>query len=144
MNKIKNFFEDIILDIKNRLFSSKYVIKGKCNRCGECCKSVLFSDENGYIKDIEGFEKLKKRNFVYSYFSPNGVVKGEGEALEGAMMFKCKHLTKNNKCGIYLIRPIFCRDYPTIDRRFIEMGGVMLDKCGFKFEADKPFKSYLK
>ena len=38
----------------------------------------------------------------------------EGDKLEGALLFKCKHL-KNNKCSIYLIRPLFCRDYPDVN-----------------------------
>ena len=143
MNKIKNFIEDIFLEIKNKFTSSKYVVKGKCKQCGQCCTCILFSNENGYVKDEETFKKMQKKHFIYKSFYPNGKVTNEGKELEGAILFKCKHL-KNNKCGIYLFRPIFCRDYPAINPQFIQMGGVTLDNCGFYFEADKPFKSYLK
>ncbi len=143
MNKIKNFIEDIILTIKNKLTSSKYIVKGKCKQCGTCCTSILFSDEKGYIKTEEDFEKLKKKHLIYNFFYPNGKVQNEGEELEGAFLFKCKFL-KNNRCSIYFIRPIFCRDYPAINPKFIEMGGKTLDNCGFYFEADKKFKDYLK
>ena len=142
MNKIKNFIEDKILEIKNKLTSSKYVVKGKCKQCGKCCSCILFSDENGYIKTDEAFKRLQKRHFIYKLFYKNGTVTNEGEELEGAYLFKCK-LLKNNRCSIYLIRPIFCRDYPSINSKFIEMGGTTLDDCGFYFEPDKKFKDYI-
>ncbi len=86
---------------------------------------------------------MQKKHLIYRFFSPNGRVKGEGEELENAILFKCKHL-KNNKCGIYLIRPLFCRDYPAVNKKFIELGGTTLDDCGFYFAPDKKFKEYLK
>lgn len=143
MNKFKNFVEDIILSVKNRLFSSKYIIKGKCRQCGECCRNILFSNENGYVKDEETFKLMQKKHLIYRFFSPNGKVTKEGDELEGAILFKCKHL-KNNRCKIYLFRPIFCRDYPAANPKFIEMGGTTLDNCGFSFGVDKSFKNYLK
>lgn len=143
MNKIKNFIEDTFLIIKNKFTSSKYIVKGKCKKCGQCCSNILFSDENGYIKDDKAFKMLQKKYFFYNLFYPNGIVQNEGEELEGAILFKCKFL-KDNKCSIYFIRPIFCRDYPAINKKFIEMGGVTLDNCGYYFEADKKFEEYLK
>lgn len=141
-NRIKNFIEDAFLSLKNKFTSSKYVIKGKCKQCGKCCTCILFSNEKGYIKNEEDFKILQKKHLIYNFFYPNGQVTGEGEEVEGAFMFKCKFL-KNNKCSIYLIRPIFCRDYPAINKKFIEMGGTTLDECGFRFEPDKKFKDYL-
>lgn len=111
--------------------------------CGRCCTCILFSDENGYIKDEETFKKMQKKHLIYRYFYPNGKVTGEGIELEGAILFKCKHL-KNNKCGIYWFRPIFCRDYPAINPEFIKMGGTTLDGCGFYFAPNKKFEEYLK
>lgn len=76
-------------------------------------------------------------------FTPNGTVVGESDELNGAILFKCKHL-KDNKCSIYFFRPLFCRDYPAINKNFIEKGGVMLDNCGYYFAPDKAFIEYLK
>ena len=134
--------EDVFLLIKNKLTSSKYVVKGKCKQCGKCCESILFSNENGYIKTEEDFKLLQKKHLVYNFFYKNGIVKGEGEDIEDALLFKCKFL-KNKKCSIYWFRPIFCRDYPAINPKFIEMGGVTLDNCGYYFEPDKKFSEYL-
>ena len=111
--------------------------------CGECCKNILFSNENGYIKNEDDFKIMQKNHLIYRFFSPNGKVQNKGEELNGAILFKCKFL-KNNRCSIYLFRPIFCRDYPSINKKFIQMGGTTLDNCGFKFEPDKKFIEYLK
>ena len=34
-----------------KFFSSKYVLKGKCKKCGACCRNILFSTKEGYVKD---------------------------------------------------------------------------------------------
>lgn len=111
--------------------------------CGKCCKNILFSNESGYVKDDETFKEMQKKHLIYKFFSKNGIVQNEGEDLEGAFLFKCRFL-KNNRCSIYFIRPIFCRDYPAINPKFIQMGGTTLDDCGFKFEPSKKFIEYLK
>ncbi len=143
MNKIKNFFEDIFLTVKNHFTSSKYVVKGKCNRCGNCCRNIIFSDENGYIKDEEVFFKLQKKTKGYKIFKPSGKITDEKGEANGALTFECKFL-KNNKCSIYFIRPLFCREYPMVIPAFIYNGGGMLEGCGFHFEVNKEFKEYLK
>ncbi len=141
---IKNFVEDIIFSIKNKLFSSKYVIKGKCKRCGACCRNILFSTQEGYIKDEEIFKKMQKKYPYYRNFKISGIVKDKKDFQNGALTFECKFISKNNKCKIYPIRPIFCRDYPNINPSLIYEGVTMLDGCGFYFDIDKKFKTYLK
>lgn len=141
---IKNFAEDIIFSIKNKLFSSKYVIKGKCKRCGACCRNILFSTQEGYIKDEEIFKKMQKKYPYYRNFKISGIVKDKKDFQNGALTFECKFISKNNKCKIYPIRPIFCRDYPNINPSLIYEGVTMLDGCGFYFDIDKKFKTYLK
>ena len=141
---IKNFVEDIIFSIKNKLFSSKYVIKGKCKRCGACCRNILFSTQEGYIKDEAIFKKMQKKYPYYRNFKISGIVKDKKDFQNGALTFECKFISKNNKCKIYPIRPIFCRDYPNINPSLIYEGVTMLDGCGFYFDIDKKFKTYLK
>ena len=72
---IKNFFEDLILDIKNKLFSSKYILKGKCKKCGACCRNILFSTSEGYVKSRDIFKKMQKQHRYYRNFKISGVVK---------------------------------------------------------------------
>ena len=127
MNKIKNFIEDIFLEINNKLFSSKYVVKGKCKKCGRCCRNILFSTQKGYIKSEEVFNKMKKKYPYYRNFRISGVVKDKLEFQNGALTFECKFISKDNRCKIYLFRPIFCRDYPNINPDLIYNGVVIFD-----------------
>lgn len=144
VENIKKFFEDIILDIHNKLFSSKYIIKGKCKKCGKCCRNILFSDKNGYIKDEKIFYEMQKKYSYYRNFKISGVVKDRQDFQNGALTFECKFISKNNRCKIYFFRPIFCRDYPNINQDLIYNGVEMLDECGFYFDVDKKFEEYLK
>lgn len=144
LNKIKIFFEDFVLKMYNKLFSSKYVIKGKCKKCGKCCRNILFSTKDGYVKSEDVFKKMQKKYGYYRNFRISGVIKDKMEFQNGALTFECKFISKNNKCLIYPIRPIFCRNYPNINSDLIYNGVEMLDDCGFYFDVDKKFSSYLK
>ncbi len=143
-NNIKNFFEDIILEIKNKLFSSKYVLKGKCKRCGRCCRNILFSTKEGYVKDENVFRDMRKKYRYYKNFRISGKIENKQDFQNGALTFECKFISKNNRCLIYPIRPIFCRDYPNINSELIYNGVEMLDECGFYFDINKKFEEYLK
>lgn len=145
MNKpIIDFIEDIILDIKNKLFSSKYVVKGKCKKCGKCCRNILFSTKDGYVKDEKLFKNMQKKYRYYRNYRISGVVENKLDFQNGALKFECKFISKNNRCLIYPFRPIFCRDYPDINPELIYNGVEMLDDCGFYFDVNKKFKEYLK
>ena len=107
---IKNFFEDYFLFLNSKLFSSKYVLKGKCKKCGKCCRNILFSTKDGYVKDIKIFEEMQKKHKYYRNFRISGVVENKQDFQNGALTFECKFINKNNRCMIYFIRPLFCRD----------------------------------
>lgn len=143
-NKIKDIFEDIILDIKNKLFSSKYVLKGKCNKCGNCCRKIMFADENGFVKSEEKFLEMQKKYRHYRRFKVSGVVHDRDNITKEALTFECKYIAKNNKCKIYPFRPFYCKSYPRIDSELIYQGVTMIEGCGFYFDIDKKFDSYLK
>lgn len=141
----RNFFEDIIQYLKNKMYSSKYVVKGKCKQCGKCCATILFSDENGYIKTPEDFIELQKKNSRFRQFVINGRVDDteENNAQYGALLFKCRALKDDGKCSRYFLRSLFCRDYPSVNPLFIQMGGTTLDECGYYFDVNKKFSEYL-
>ena len=141
---IKIFFEDFFLDLYNKFFSSRYVVKGKCKKCGLCCRNILFTTKEGYVKSKEVFEDMKKKHRHYRNYKISGVVKDKKDFQNGALTFECRFISKNNKCMIYPIRPIFCRDYPTAESEFIYHGLTMLDNCGYYFDINKKFKDYLK
>lgn len=126
---------------KNRLFTSKYVVKGKCKECGNCCRNILFSGKDGYIRTVEQFEKVKKQSPRMRHFFVSGELNNAGEV---ALLFTCKSIGDDNRCRHYFFRSPYCRKYPIVDKNFIAQGGEMLDGCGFYFDVDKKFKEYLK
>ena len=128
------------------MFSSRYVVKGKCKKCGKCCSTILLSDENGYIKTEEDFIKLQKQNRAIRNFVINGVADDveKDSPQYGALLFKCRVLRDDGRCERYFFRSLFCRDYPSINPDFIQMGGTTLDGCGYYFDVDKKFEEYLK
>ena len=148
MNKffkeIINFFQDFFLDLHNKFFSSHYVVKGKCKKCGACCRNILFSTANGYVKDEKIFKEMQKKHRYYRNFKVSGKIKDKQDFQNGALTFECRFISKDNKCLIYWFRPLFCRDYPNVNQDLIYNGVEMLDNCGFYFDVDKKFDEYLK
>lgn len=121
-----------------KLQSSKFVRKGKCLGCGACCRNILLyaSDDIPVVSEKQ-FEKIKEwdkhfRNFYVS-----------GKSETGALLFTCRELDENNRCKVYFFRGIGCRQYPKKNTKFLINGGKPLDGCGYYFEADRNFKSYL-
>lgn len=135
------FLKNLYLHIKflyNKIFSSKYVVKGKCKACGKCCRSIVFYDGNEVIKTEEQFEKAKLKNKRMNMFEISGI-----DETDGALTFKCKSLKDDGKCGAYWIRSMFCREYPFIIPDFIKNNGQTLEGCGYSFGVNKEFKEYL-
>ncbi len=121
----------------NKIFSSKYRKTGKCKQCGQCCRSIVFTDNNQPINDIEKFRELQMKYKFYRHFDVNGYDS------QGNLLFKCKSLDSKNRCKDYFFRSLYCRKYPDIDKKFIMAGGVLLDNCGYKIVPDKKFIDYL-
>ena len=120
-----------------RLTSSKYIRKGKCKLCGKCCRNILLYIEDEPIKSEEQFEKVKRwdKHFYNFYIS--------GESETGALLFTCREIDENNKCRVYHFRGLGCRMYPKTNSKFLINGGKPLEGCGYYFDIDKKFKSYL-
>lgn len=122
-----------------KLQSSKFVRKGKCLGCGACCRNILLyaSDDIPVVSEKQ-FEKIKEwdKHFRNFYIS--------GKSETGALLFTCRELDENNRCKVYFFRGIGCRQYPKKNTKFLINGGKPLDGCGYYFEADRDFKSYLK
>ncbi|MCD7740303.1 MAG: YkgJ family cysteine cluster protein [Candidatus Gastranaerophilales bacterium] len=120
-----------------KIFSAKYVRKGKCNKCGNCCRNILLYVEDEPIKTDKQFEKVKEWEKHYNSF----YISGKSE--NGALLFTCKEIDENNRCKVYFFRGLGCRMYPKKDTKFLINGGKPLDGCGYYFEPDKKFKSFL-
>lgn len=122
----------------SRLFSAKYVLKGKCNACGKCCTELVFKIGNDAISTEEQFERVKKFDKRYNKFFPSGKFGENGE-----MLFTCKFLRENGKCGVHPFRSLVCRLYPKIDAGFFSNGGKLLEGCGYRVEINRKFSDFL-
>jgi len=120
-----------------RFSSSKYVRKGECKKCGNCCRNILLYIEDEPIKTEKQFEKVKEWEKHYHNF----YISGKSET--GALHFTCKEIGDDNRCKVYHFRALGCRMYPKKDTKFLINGGKPLEGCGYYFEADKNFHSYL-
>ncbi len=80
-----------------------------CDYCtGKCCRYFSLPIDNP--TDWDDFDAIRwylahERTMVY-------VDKGQWYLL---VMSRCKHLTGDYRCGIYLNRPKICREYTTVD-----------------------------
>jgi len=124
--------------IINKFQSSKYVRKGGCRQCGECCRNIVFIVGDKKIQTETQFELIKKWDKHYCNFYISG------KDTDGALLFTCRELSDDNKCRVYHFRSILCRMYPNPNAKFLAAGGKLQDNCGYYFEANKKFEDYFK
>lgn len=112
--------------------------KGKCNQCGQCCRTITFRFPDKLLTRESEFEYLKQRmpRFEHFYISDKDD--------QGVLLFTCKFLSEENKCSIYHFRSIFCRFYPHFSDKFIKIGGKPLEGCGFYYEPVTKFEEVIK
>ncbi|MGN0015697.1 MAG: YkgJ family cysteine cluster protein [Candidatus Gastranaerophilaceae bacterium] len=128
---------EIIKFLFQKVTSSKYVVTGKCKKCGMCCKNIVFYVGKRAVCEEKEFLNMQEFDKRYKNFEING--KGE----KGELLFKCKSLLENGLCGAYKFRSLNCRLYPKINQKFVYNGGETLDGCGYKFSITKRFKEYI-
>ena len=87
-------------------------------------------------------EQQFKLAIEWDKFFNNFYISGKDEC--GVLLFTCKEIDENNRCKVYWFRGLGCRLYPRANVKYLINGGKMLDGCGFYFEPDKSFKSFLK
>ncbi len=122
----------------NKVQSSKYIRKGHCKQCGSCCRNIAFLIKDKPVSTEEQFELMKQMNRHYKNFFISG------RDNDNALLFTCRELDENNRCKVYHFRGLLCRLYPNPNSSFIANGGTMRDNCGFYFEVDRNFSSYVK
>ncbi len=85
--------------------------KMDCLTCANCCKttSPIFRDAD--IRRIAKHLKMKEAQFISTYLNMDD---------ESDYVLKnspCHFLGADNKCDIYEVRPLACREYPHTDRK---------------------------
>ena len=85
--------------------------KMDCLACANCCKttSPIFRDAD--IRRIAKHMRMKESQFIHSY------LKMDEENDYVLQKSPCHFLGADNKCDIYEVRPLACREYPHTDRK---------------------------
>ena len=77
------------------MLSSRYVLEGKCNQCGNCCRNITFWVGKDAIQTEKQFDLLRNWDKNYNNF----FISGKDE--RGILLFTCKSLDDNGKCKMY-------------------------------------------
>ncbi len=117
------------------IYPSNIKLSGKCDMCGNCCRSLALTFGGKFIRSEKIFHFAQKFFPEYRYFK---ILYKENN---GDLVFYCTKIGDNNKCTIYDERPIFCREYPT--RSIIKYYGRFPENCGYKVTAIVDFKKML-
>lgn len=85
--------------------------KMDCLQCANCCKttSPIFRDAD--IRRISKHLRTKESQFIQNY------LKMDEESDYVLQKSPCAFLGADNKCDIYEVRPLACREYPHTDRK---------------------------
>ena len=135
---LKHLFQYIKFKIM-QFKTSKYILSGKCKKCGNCCRSIIFRNgDNSWIRTEEEFFELSKKDKHLNNF----IISGEDE--QGRLLFTCRYLGDNNLCKVHFIRSLYCRMYPFTKSGIFTKTLFIPEDCGYTLEVDKPFKDYLK
>lgn len=128
-----NLYKNIKLLI-SLLFAPKYRLKGKCKKCGRCCRNIVFYNGNMPVTNSDNYDEVLRYN-KHFYVS--------GKNKNGELLFTCKSLGEDNKCKHYWLRSLYCRRYPLV--KSFKTGDYLQpeDYCGYKIISDKEFKDYL-
>lgn len=85
--------------------------KMDCLTCANCCKttSPIFRDAD--IRRIAKHLRIKESQLIQNY------LKMDDESDYVLQKSPCYFLGADNKCDIYEVRPLACREYPHTDRK---------------------------
>lgn len=103
-------------------------LKGKCKRCGHCCRNITFMIKDSYVATEQEFEFMKELNPKHNHF----YISGRDD--DGALLFTCKSMGEDNLCKDYNFRSLYCRFYPWILFKSINAGYELPEECGYYVE----------
>lgn len=101
----------------------------KCKMCGKCCQKLYTSHDINYYKkllsetkDVEFATELKTiiDMLIPILSSPS----------KSRYLYRCKHISEDNKCLIYKKRPTMCREFPFYGRTTITK--LLMKNCGYR------------
>lgn len=117
-HKSRNQVDRIAKESHNEVFSQI-----DCTKCANCCKTISPQVNQADIKRISTFLEISEKEFIEKYLKIGDEKEYEMNALP------CPFL-KDDKCGIYEVRPKTCQEYPHTNkkefttRRFMHTGNI--------------------
>lgn len=95
-----------------------------CLDCANCCKKMTPTFKKSEVKRIATHVGLTEKEYFEKYLM---VDKDNGDIVNKST--PCQHLNlKDNKCGVYEIRPADCRLFPHFQRKdFNDISYVIAD-----------------
>ncbi|MBU0671710.1 MAG: YkgJ family cysteine cluster protein [Candidatus Margulisbacteria bacterium] len=108
---------------KRSLFRNKWQLEGACKKCGSCCKEIYLKITPRQLGS-KMFARLAVKWITWLFDFILLRIDQENHYL----VFTCKHVQPDGRCGNYFWRPSVCRNYPLVD--YFEKPKLLPD-CGF-------------
>lgn len=102
-------------------------VVGHCTLCGNCCRAILLSDRNRWLRRKSQFDRLVAEEPEHARF------RIRERSADGFLTFDCTMLAEDDTCTCHDIRPALCRNYPT--KSIYYQGGWLYEGCGYAFRA---------
>jgi uncharacterized protein len=94
-----------------------------CQKCAHCCKTMTPTFTKPEVKKIAASINLTYEEYFEKYLmidADNGDIVNRNTP--------CQHLRKDNRCGVYEIRPFDCSSFPHTNRKdFLDQSEVFVN-----------------
>jgi len=117
--------DNFITNLTRKLFKTRWALTGKCKQCGNCCREIYLTMTPAQTRS-KLFTKISIKWVSWLF----GFIFLRIDYEHNSLVFTCRHLTREGKCGNYFWRPNVCRNYPLVD--YFEQP-KSLPGCGFQF-----------
>ena len=82
-----------------------------CTRCANCCKTTETKFDEEDVARIAGHLNLSVNDFIETYLE-----RAPEDPPYKTRQTPCPFLGEDNRCTIYDVRPVVCREYPHTDK----------------------------
>jgi Fe-S-cluster containining protein len=122
--------DNLLTNLTKNIFMTRWIREGGCKQCGSCCKEIYLTMTPAQTRS-RLFTSLSIKWICWLFDFTFLRLDHENNSL----VFTCRHLTPEGKCGNYFWRPNICRNYPLVDY-FKEP--KFLPGCGFTARERHP------
>lgn len=116
--------DNFLTNLAKKLFPARWKLEGTCRQCGSCCREIHLKLTPGQMRS-KLFTSLAVRWISWLF----GFILLKIDRENHSLIFTCRYLTAEGKCGNYPWRANVCRNYPLVDY-FTEP--KFLPGCGFR------------